>query len=246
MGMWDQDIEDTRERYAGRLRQYGYDSRTLGWNKDCQWVRFEAALEGLRAEDYGTVLDVGCGFGDLLEYLRNRGWTGQYTGIDIVPELVEEARRRHGGDPAAGFDCRDLQSQPIEHKADLAVAIGMFNHRLRQDNRTFIAGVLDAMWKATTAVVICDFLSTSSQPERRQDHLFYADPRDLYELASQYSRRIAIHHSYMPFEFQVKIWHDQAFEMAAPVFPPYRHLATAQTEHRRLRSGPPVARRYDG
>jgi hypothetical protein len=30
-----------------------------------------------------------------------------------------------------------------------------------------------------------------------------------------------IHHAYMPFEFQVKIWHRDGFGEGAPVFAPY-------------------------
>ena len=63
--MRDQDIAETQERYRKRWLEYGYDRRKYGWNKDCQWVRFEAAFEGLRPDEFGSVLDVGCGFGDL-------------------------------------------------------------------------------------------------------------------------------------------------------------------------------------
>jgi hypothetical protein len=38
--------------YRKRWLEYGYDPRTLGWNKDCQWVRFEAAFEGVRPDEY--------------------------------------------------------------------------------------------------------------------------------------------------------------------------------------------------
>jgi hypothetical protein len=80
---------------------------------------------------------------------------------------------------------------------------------------------------------VCDFLSTSSDVERRDCKLYYADPARLYQLASGYSRRIMIHHAYMPFEFQVKIWHDDSFQIPVPVFAPYSRLASAQTEWRK-------------
>ena len=101
--MWKQDRDETQERYRERWLQHGYDSRSLGWNKDCQWVRFEAAFEGLRKEDFDSIIDFGCGFGDLLGYLRMKEWPGSYTGVDLVDELITEAAKRHELDNRAAF-----------------------------------------------------------------------------------------------------------------------------------------------
>ncbi len=227
--MWEQDRLETQQRYRSRWLEFGYQPRTLGWNKDCQWVRFEAMLEGLRDEDMGSIIDFGCGFGDLLGYLRGKGWRGRYIGVDLVPELIEAARHLYQGESAAEFVCHDLQTFAPPVACDMAVAIGVFNHRLHQDNLAFVRDAIARMWQLTAKVVVCDFLSTSSDPDRRQENLFYADPREMYELAAGYSRRVMIHHAYMPFEFQVKIWHDDSFLIPAPVFGPYRSLATGQT-----------------
>ena len=230
--MLDRDRIAVQERYRKRWKEFGYDSRTLGWNKDCQWVRFEALIEGIRIEEIHSILDVGCGFGDLLTFLRDRGWRGRYTGIDLVREFTEAAEDLHRDDPGAQFICGDWQALPAGFKSDAAVAIGIFNHRVEQGNLSFVRETIAAMWDATDTLVICDFLSDSADADRRQDHLYYADPAELYRLASEYSRRSMIHHAYMPFEFQLKIWHDDRFEVSAPVFAPYRHLASAQTERR--------------
>jgi SAM-dependent methyltransferase len=233
--MRDEDRTELLERYGQRWREYGYDSRTLGWNKDCQWVRFEAAFEGVRENECRSLVDIGCGFGDLLGYLRQRGWKGRYTGVELVPELIAEARKRYANDAAATFISADGQTFALPSKADMAVALGIFNHRLHQDNFEFVRQTIENMWGLTEKILVCDFLSTSSDPDRRREDLFYADPRDIYGLAARYSRRVAIHHAYMPFEFQVKIWHEDSFEISAPVFPPYRRLASAQTDWRKNR-----------
>src|ERR1700680_3801966 len=123
--MWDEDVTELRNRYRERFAQYGYDPRTLGLHKHGQRARFAAVLEGLRDQDYSSVLDVGCGFGDLLDHLRRRGWQGRYTGVDLVPELIDEARRRHDKDDAASFECADVTVAAREARAVMAVAIGV-------------------------------------------------------------------------------------------------------------------------
>ena len=230
--MLDQDRIAVQDRYRKRWHEFGYDCRTLGWNKDCQWVRFEALLEGVRPGEMRSILDVGCGFGDLLGFLRHRGWEGRYTGIDLMEEFTDAARVLYKNDPAASFISGDLQTLPANFKSDAAVAIGIFNHRVEQGNLTFVKETIGTMWNSTTRLVVCDFLSNSADAGHRQDHLYYADPAEMHQLAAQYSRRTMIHHAYMPFEFQLKIWHDDTFEVSAPVFPPYGHLAAAQTKWR--------------
>lgn len=219
--MLDRDAQETRVRYRERWLQHGYDPRTLGWNKGLQQVRFAAALEGLRPSEYESVLDVGCGFGDLLSFLRVRGWSGAYRGLDLVPELVDEARRRHGD--GGEFLCVDASTGALPGSPmAMAVAIGVFNHRLHEDNMDFVRATLASMWASSAKVVVLDFLSDAADPDRQRDDLFYASPAALLDLARSYSRRVAIHHAYMPFEFQMKVWHDDGFLVEAPAFPPYR------------------------
>lgn len=236
--MLESDRSAVVERYRKRWQEFGYDSRTLGWNKDCQWVRFDAALEGIAAGEMDSVLDVGCGFADLLGFLRERGWCGRYIGVDLLDDLLEVARHAYAGDRAAEFICGDVHQTPPYCASGLVLALGIFNHRMDQGNEAFIQETLDAMWRLSRSVMVCDFLSTSSDPQRREAHLYYADPAEVYRYGAVYSKRLMIHHAYMPFEFQLKIWRDDSFETAVPVFPPRRGLADAQTRWREKRQSP--------
>lgn len=40
-----------------------------------------------------SVIDVGCGYGRLLDLLRIQEWKGQYVGYDVSPDLVSVARK---------------------------------------------------------------------------------------------------------------------------------------------------------
>lgn len=218
--MDERDIEATQKRYRERWEKFGYDPRTLGWNKGRQRARFAAALDGVR-ERFDSILDVGCGFGDLFGFLHQRGWQGRYVGVDIVPELLEEGTRRFGA-LGAEFQFGDFSRQSGQVTTDVAIAIGMFNHVLGNDNAAFIRETLGSMWKATRKVIVADFMSTAA--EIRHPHLFYFSPEDAAGLARTFSRRFLINHGYMPFEFQLVVWHDEAFSADAPVFRPYREL----------------------
>lgn len=210
------------ERYRARYQKFGYDPRTLGWNKGRQRARFAAVLNTVGTQ-FGSVLDVGCGFGDLFGYLTERGWKGAYLGVDICPELLDEGVNRFGP-MGAKFECLDLSAEPLSFTADVAVAIGVFNHRLQGDNLEFAGQTLGAMWKHSTHAVVADFLSSTA--DRPQPDLFHADAGTVLQLALSYSKRARLEHAYMPFEFLVAIWHDESFAADCPVFEPYRkHVA---------------------
>lgn len=76
-----------------------YYRKQFGWR---HWPAIFAALPALR----GTVLDLGCGVGDLAAELVARG--ARVIGVDVNQELLQEARSR--GLSGAEFLERDLRS----------------------------------------------------------------------------------------------------------------------------------------
>lgn len=208
------DREQTVERYRSRFARFGVDPRSLGWEKGRQSVRFGAALGGLEL-DFKSVIDFGCGFGDLLDHLRERGWSGDYLGLDIVPEFIAEARLRHRG-PGVEFRELDVTTEPLQDRAELGVAIGLLNHYLQGDPAEYTERLLNTLWKASTEVMVVDFLSTTADAWR--DELHYSDPAEMLRMGLQLSRRAMLDHSYMPFECTLKVWHDDSFPRDRPVF----------------------------
>lgn len=207
------DALETIKRYGERFHAHGYDPRTLGWSKGTQQVRFAAAEEQLRSSE--SVLDVGCGFGDLFGFLVDRGWHGRYVGVDLVPELVEEGQKRFGP-RGAEFVVGDVTSLTLDWAPHTAIGLGLFNHRLREGHLAFVEETVRAMWRLSAEVVIVDFLCASA--DRPRGDLFYATIDEVSTLAARLTRRFLIDHSYMPFEFQLRLWHDDRFTPEAPFF----------------------------
>ena len=78
------------QRVAARLRR--------PWHRDYARakLRFDpayAAVADLVADGTTDVLDIGCGFGLLGFYLRERGFRGGYRGVDFDGAKIAEARR---------------------------------------------------------------------------------------------------------------------------------------------------------
>jgi SAM-dependent methyltransferase len=205
---------ETIDRYRRRLREHGVGPQALGWTKGNQKARFDAALRGLGLS-FGSVLDVGCGFGDLYDHLLARGWSGRYLGVDIVPEFIAVARERHVGQ-AAEFLELDPTSEPLGREAEVGVAIGLLNHDLAGEAEAYIEAMIRRLWQATSRLVAVDFLSTTAN--ERRDELHHTDPGWALALGLRLTRRAQLDHSYMPFEFMLRLWHDETYSAAHPVF----------------------------
>lgn len=97
----------------------------VGWRDRLQQSTYFAALVQIGLRDDSSVLDVGCGQGDLYAFLDARGFRGPYTGVDLSPQLIALARERF---PTARFLLGDvLESAPGAH--DYVVASGLFDYR---------------------------------------------------------------------------------------------------------------------
>ncbi|MEA2226862.1 MAG: hypothetical protein QOF04_492 [Solirubrobacteraceae bacterium] len=91
-------------RYADPAAIYvdGYYRAAMGFGIDIRHPRFQAYLREVNVQRAalvertvgraGTVLDVGCGTGDFLMALRERGW--RVAGVDPIQEATELARER--------------------------------------------------------------------------------------------------------------------------------------------------------
>ena len=94
-----------------------------------------------------SISDVGCGVGDLLAFLRTSGWrTARYDGFDIVPEMIDAARRKQRG-RGGRFQVRDVLTEGFPRRYDYVVASGIFNLRVVRHDR-FLRRMVEAMYGA--------------------------------------------------------------------------------------------------
>jgi len=192
-------------RYRERLVRYGHDPRTLGWSNGRQELRFDALLAACPLDAAGSILDVGCGFGDLFAHLRARGWSGHYTGVDFIPDLIEVGRGAH---PEADLRVADVSELEGE-RFDLVIASGIFNAvLLHEDPWKNVSKTLAAMFRLCRVAAASDFIS--SYVDYEDPGVLYTEPERVFAFAKTLTRRVRLLHDYLPFEFAVAIYRDDA------------------------------------
>ncbi len=195
--------------YSARVNEHGESARGADWATEAsQRLRFEKLLEFRPPERISEVLDYGCGYGALLDYLDPEGSGLRYTGFDVSAEMVQRACRRYQGRDRVAFT--QEASSLVPH--DFVVASGIFNVKLGcQDAewQRYVAATLDRLNALSLRGFSFNALSTYSDAEKRRPDLFYADPRDWFDRCkSCYSPRVALLHDYRLWEFTILVRKD--------------------------------------
>jgi len=198
-----------RRHYNMMLENHGATAKGVDWNsEEAQRLRFaQLAVVCAGAADF-TINDYGCGYGALVEYLNEKGFTFRYRGFDISREMVEKAREMH-----AGMDnCEFFADESLLAPADYTVVSGVFNVKLETGNKEWKEYVLHTLAKINTLSVrgfAFNILSTYSDPELSRPVLYYEDPCFMFDYCkSRFSRHVSLLHDYGLYEFTLIVRKD--------------------------------------
>jgi SAM-dependent methyltransferase len=160
------------------------------WSAEGQQFRFEKLIQIANLKDR-SVLDLGCGIGDLYPFLVERFGRVDYTGIDIVPELVAAAVQRH---PDARFLCRDLLSDDIDETFNYVLINGMFNNAV-PDCTAFLKEMINVAFRHCSIGLGFNFITT--YVNRHDAEMAYHDPLEILDFCLKtLTHNVMLHHHY--------------------------------------------------
>jgi SAM-dependent methyltransferase len=104
-------------------------AQNVGWNSQAnQYLGFAVAttFSNIDWQNVNSVLDVGCGYGNLVAYLReNQDFQGEYTGIDILPEFINAAKNLYGDDGRNKFIQGNFLTYEWQESYDVVISLGI-------------------------------------------------------------------------------------------------------------------------
>jgi SAM-dependent methyltransferase len=191
-----------------RIQEHGASPRGSDWNSEAsQNVRFDQLLKVVEAQSF-SLLDYGCGYGALADYLVSKGFEVDYYGYDILESAIESARQVHAKQPRRSF---------FTEKSDLAicdytVASGIFNFRGEQSFEAwteYVIGVLHEFNQLSRRGFASNFLTKYSDADKMRPDLYYADPLFLFDYCKRnFSKNVALLHDYRLYDFTLIIRKD--------------------------------------
>ena len=197
------DKEHIIARYNNRIDQHGKNINGLAsGTEERREIRFQV-LTALGIGNGDRILDLGCGFGDYFDYLNKNRLAVNYTGFDINPLIIEEAKHKH---PGLQFEVIDVLNDTFP-EFDYIVSTSCFNLPLiAQDNYEFIEAMLKMCYQHAHKGVAVDFLSSYVDFLSRDG--FHYSPEKILGIAKQITKRVCLRHDYPLYEFCIYLYRD--------------------------------------
>jgi SAM-dependent methyltransferase len=192
------------KRYSDRYNNLGYDVKTLGWGStEQQLYRFSQVVNAPVTLREKSIVDIGCGFGDLGKFLLKEDvGISRYLGLDINPDLINEAAKQWKDQRNFEFRVGNIIQDNIEEElGDVGVMLGVLNLNFKDqvDNISYSREAIKRAYNLVKEVLIVDFLSARRfEGYPKEDFVYYHDPLEMLEFAFSLSNNVVLKHEYAP------------------------------------------------
>jgi len=182
---------DNEKFYTAAITKYGDSSKGVHWNSvHSQETRFKVLMSCINEEEFSLV-DAGCGFGDLYFYLKETqvNFTS-YTGLDVCASMVSTAKEKTEQNVIECDICKDILPS-----ADYYICSGAMNILTRFDTYLFIRNCYESCKKGFVFNLLLG----------EDDSLVYNHfhPKELQLLFDELGAEVKIIEGYLPHDFTV-------------------------------------------
>lgn len=190
-------LSDLSEDYDKSLKQYGEGPQALlWWDYRSMAIRFRELVKDVPL-DGKSVLDAGCGMGDLLPFLYAKSASFKYLGVDQSRDFVEIAKRRYEGH---NFKVGDAFAESFG-KFDVVLSSGVMNGNYESwlENRK---KMITALFHQTNQVLAFN-MAGGLKPIANDSLIAYADAQEIFEYCKTMTSRVILRTEYLQKDFTI-------------------------------------------
>lgn len=169
--------------YTDSYKKYGICAKGVHWSsKETQYLRFEIITSMIKNIESSSIIDIGCGFGEYLNFLKKFNLLPDiYLGIDCEEFMIDIAREQF---PKNIFlKCNILKTQIPE--ADYLICSGALNIFTKNE---FLKAI-ENCFKASKRGFIFNFLTEKS--------LHNMNEEEVYDFCKKLTNKITISDDYL-------------------------------------------------
>ncbi len=199
-----------KAHYKGTFDRFGPTSKGVDWGDDVRraTLRHQKMLSILAdAKGRVSLLDVGCGYGGLLEYARAQKLDLDYTGIDVAENMISWAQANQDG---GTFVLGDILETDLSRTFDFVVCNGILTQKLSVSNRDmdgFAQRLIRRVFDLCTRGVAFNVMT--NRVNFYADNLYYRSPVELLGWCmDELTVRVRLDHSYPLYEFTTYLFKD--------------------------------------
>lgn len=197
-------LEKAAIMHFHRHRIEAFDGGTveaLGYRGEESQIRRFEALTQAGCLNGRSILDVGCGHGDLKGYLDTRFHGFSYIGIDQMAEFIQHARVLYGQRPSCYFCVADFTEADLP-RADYVFASGVLGYRC--EDKEFYFAMIETLFLAANRALAFNMLDAAKFP----DHplLVGHDAETVMAFCTRLSRDARLVQGYLEDDFTVLMY----------------------------------------
>lgn len=203
--------EGLRDHYAQAFGTHGASPEGVDWGKDqdranCRYQKMLAVIPTTKKQQV-SLLDVGCGYGALLQYAKENNVALYYTGIDVVDDMICDARARHKD---ASFLTGDILELDVKARFDYVVCNGILTQKLNVpalEMDEFASLLIRRMFSLCNKGIAFNVMTT--KVNFFSNNLYYRNPAELLSWCiSEVTRHVRLDHAYPLYEYTMYLYRE--------------------------------------
>jgi SAM-dependent methyltransferase len=196
------------DHYSQKFKEFGPTPKGVDWGEnDDVLLRYEKMLNiiepGIKTP---SLLDVGCGFGGLYTFAKEKNIKINYAGIDISENMISYARENITD--AQFFEGDVLEFTPPK-PFDYVVCNGILTQKLKISIREmddFSHLLIPKLFSLCSRGIVFNLMTT--KVNYMVDNLYYRNPVEILAFClTNITRRLRIDHSYL-YEYSVYLYRE--------------------------------------
>lgn len=200
--------------YGRKFGEHGTTPEGVDWgsNSEDHLLRLDRMLAVLKLGGLDTkpsLLDVGCGYGSLLDVIQERNIPLSYTGVDICAPMIDAAKARHAD---AKWVVGDVLDKKISSRFDYVVCNGVLTQKLGvsiRDMDHFLQAIVTRMFDLCNIGVAFNVMTT--HVNFMAPNLYYRNPVELLGWCmSALTPRVRLDHAYPMYEYTIYLYREDA------------------------------------
>jgi SAM-dependent methyltransferase len=188
-------------KYLKSLAVHGISPKAMQW-KDYRSaaLRYRAITANVDI-DHKSVVDIGCGMGDILPYLYAKSDNFQYLGVDVNPQFIEIAKKRYDGHE---FKVVDPFKEDLGQKFDIVILCGALNANMEDWLKNRKQKIQKLYDMANNAVVFN--MAGGLAALENNSRVAYADAQEILNFCTTLTPQVVLQAHYHPKDFTITMF----------------------------------------
>lgn len=197
-----------KKHYQKTFKLHGANSLGVDWGQDTsktklRYRKMMEVLENAEANKVHSILDVGCGYGGLYQYITQKNLKVDYTGIDLASNMIDWAKKKNKN--AIFIEGNFLDHDFAGKMYDYVICNGILTQKLKSsmlDMDRYAKSIIGKMYSLCNKAIAFNVMTTAVN--FFAPNLYYKHPAEIIcYCLSEISRNFKIDHSYGIYEYTV-------------------------------------------